>query len=200
MKKDYYKILEIKKNASAEEIKLAYRKLAKKYHPDRNPNNAQAENKFKEITEAYETLSDPNKRRRYDLLGSNWDKFQTGSQAYDFDIQEFDFKDGLKDFKLDDLFGEAVGETVRSAFDLFAGAGSPLRRAEMGENIEIEVKLNPDEAEKGVKKVIDNGLKKLRLFFKPGLSDGQVLKIKGHGHPGKNGGANGALLLTIKLN
>src|SRR4249919_804208 len=88
--KDYYKILGVNKSASADEIKKAYRKLAVKYHPDKNPNNKQAEEKFKEINEANEVLGDPDKRKKYDTLGENWKSYErTGANPQDFDWSQF---------------------------------------------------------------------------------------------------------------
>src|SRR5690554_4869128 len=87
--KDYYKILGVDKNATTEEIKKAYRKLALKYHPDRNPNDKIAEEKFKEVTEAHEVLSDPEKRKKYDALGANWKQYERAGQQGGFGFSNF---------------------------------------------------------------------------------------------------------------
>lgn len=201
-KKEYYKILGIKRSATPEEIKLAYRELAKKYHPDRNPDDKAAEQKFKEIGEAYETLSDPAKRRQYDLLGANWNRFQQpggGASPADFDFSDFDFERELQNIDVEEVFGERVGGFVKNVFKQFAGEGSPLKRAEMGKPRRQEVWLTAKEAEEGTKKTLQVGSKKIRLTFKPNLTDGQELRIKGWGYPGKNGGAAGPLLVTVRV-
>ncbi len=106
--KDYYKALGVSKNASQEEIKKAYRKLAVKYHPDKNPDDKLAEDKFKEIAEAYEVLKDPEKRKQYDTLGANWKQYQ--QQGQDFDWSQFGGRGGSRvhfDRDMGDIFGNS---------------------------------------------------------------------------------------------
>ncbi len=137
--KDYYKILGVTKNATEDEIKKAYRSLARKYHPDVNPNNKEAEERFKEINEAYEVLSDPVKRKNYDQLG---DAFFTPSSE-----GGFGYKYSGKDF-FSDLFGDSFEDILSGFF------GKTKKRKNKGENIEIQVDISFEESLKGTSKTI----------------------------------------------
>ena len=127
--KDYYKILEVDKKASADDIKKTYRKLAKKYHPDKNPNDSTAEAKFKEVSEAYEVLKDPEKRKKYDTLGENWKQYQqTGGTDEDW-FKNFNQtrQGGIYQFSgnFNDLFGNVGG--FSDFFESFFGGGGRSR-------------------------------------------------------------------------
>ncbi len=155
--KDYYKILGVARGASADEIKQAFRRLARKYHPDVNPGDKKAEAKFKEINEAYEVLSDPQKRRQYDLLGSNWQQFAQGAGRAGRGSSPFDFAgaggSGFSDF-FEMLFGRAA-QQAQSRTGAHAGANTSgmreesFRRPRTGENIEQPVEVSLQEAYSG---------------------------------------------------
>lgn len=197
--KDYYKILGVDKSASLDEIKKAYKKLAIKYHPDKNPNDKEAENKFKEINEAYQVLSDPEKRAKYDNLNRSWTDFsQRGGKTSDFNWQEwfsgwdsgsakeeFSFESGLSDF-----FTKIFGGKFRSS--KFSDYNYPPKR---GEDVQLEVTLSLEEAFKGTTKKININGEIIEVKFKPGISNGQMLKISGKGRAGKHGGPNGDLYI-----
>jgi len=203
--KDYYKILGVDKNATQKEIKKAYRKLANKYHPDKNPGNKEAEEKFKEINEAHDVLGDPENRKKYDQLGANWEAFQqggTGWQQYARGAggggQTFYF-----DGDLSDLFND---DTV-SFFDLFFGRGARsartgrtgrTRRVRKGADIEAVLPVTLQEIAEGGKKTFELNGKKLRISVK-GVRDGQRVRIKGKGQPGPAGGPPGDLYIVFKV-
>lgn len=224
--KDYYKILGVDKKASQEEIKKAYRKLARKYHPDANPDDQKAEEKFKDISEAYEVLGDPEKRKKYDQLGANWQQYQQAGNGggAGFDFEEFmrhqgfggkgggrrthttfegDFDDlfggGFSEF-FESIFGGGFGQRKRSsgnAGSAFGGQGK--QRAFKGQDLKANLEIAMADAYNGGDKVINLQGQRLRIKLKPGIKDGQTLRLKGKGEQGMNGVQAGDLLLTINV-
>jgi curved DNA-binding protein len=211
--KDYYKILGIDKKASQDEIKKAYRKLALKYHPDKNQGNKAAENQFKLINEANEVLNDPEKRKKYDELGENWNQYShsgpysntnpfgsgrkrnQGAQSY--------FYGG----DIHDIFAETAGGSGFSDFfeAFFGGQGmagdfrSRTGSGFGGQDYETSIEISLEEAYQGISRIIQLEQEKIRITTKPGAYDGQVLRIKGKGVKGHRGGKNGDLLVHLKL-
>jgi curved DNA-binding protein len=204
--KDYYKILGVDKNASQDEIKKAYRKLAIKYHPDKNQGDKKAEEKFKEISEAYEVLGDPEKRKKYDHLGTNWKNYQ---KADNFDFSEFAKNSGGYDFyfegDINDLFGNSsngFSDFFNVFFGNFRNKGfdfDEYRHKIKGQDIKTEIELSLEELFKTTTKIITVNGNKLRVKIQPGAYEGQELRIKGKGMQGINGGENGDLILKIKI-
>lgn len=191
---DYYKVLGLSKGASEKEIKSAYRKLARKYHPDLNPNNKEAEKKFKQLNEAHEVLSDPEKRKKYDEFGKDWkhaDEFKKARQQrqkqkhYNTGAQsEYgDFSGGFSDF-FESMFGGGA-----------SGGQAKFR----GQDLNAELQLNLSDVYKSQKQTLTVNGKNIRLTFPAGIEDGQVIKISGHGAPGVNGGPNGDLYITFSI-
>lgn len=215
--KDYYKILGVSKTATADEIKKAYRKLAQKHHPDKNSGNKQAEEKFKEISEANDVLSDADKRSKYDRFGSNWNNHQSaGGSNDDFDWQQYanqggggrrstksPFGDmfsggggggGYSDF-FESLFGGAGGGGGRQS----RGFGSRVSRAQRGEDAELFIEISLEEAYKGTARLITINEDKIKVNFKPGLYDGFTQKISGKGYAGKGGGPAGDVIIKVRV-
>jgi curved DNA-binding protein len=191
--KDYYKILGVKKTASAEEIKKAYRELAKKYHPDRNPNDPIAEKRFKDIGEAYDVLSDPQKRKQYDLLGSRWGQF-TGAGGGNYTGNTGNATGDGMEFK--DLFGEGFADILRR-FNIFGDRekeeslrGQTRRRPETT----AQLRLSLEEVYTGTTRILTRADgERLRLRIKAGVKDGQRLRLKGKGNAGED------LIIEIKV-
>ncbi len=193
--KDYYKTLGVDKKATAEQIKKSYRTLAHKYHPDKNPDNKAAENKFKDISEAYEVLSDPEKRRKFDSLGSTFSNFrQSGGNSEEFNWNEWyennerKKRAGGQRSTVNDFF--ANNETTSDFFEKIFGGGFGGKKknspqARNGEDISANIEITLEEVYKGVTKQI--------------LDTGQVLKISGKGTQGKNGGINGDLVINVSV-
>lgn len=220
--KDYYKILGVDKKASQDEIKKAYRRLANKHHPDKNPGSKEAEAKFKEANEANEVLSDPEKRRRYDELGSNWKQYQsTGSGQGGFDWGKYQQQYGGQGYGGQQHSGQQGGQTYYTDFGDFGGGGfsdffeaffggsgfnnagqSKQRGRKMalkGEDIQAELPITLEEAYNGAEKIFELGGQTIKLKIKKGVPDSHNLKLPGKGNPGSNGGANGDLYVTIKI-
>jgi curved DNA-binding protein len=194
---DYYKILGLSKNASEQDIKKAYRKLARKYHPDLNPNDKTAEKKFKEINEANEVLSNPENRKKYDQYGKDWQHAETfenakkqqqqyrssgGSQQYSESFNESDFSDFFE--------------------SMFGGRSSRQQSRSVkfrGQDFNAELQLNLSDVYKTHKRTLTVNNKNIRITIPAGIENGQVIKIKGHGGKGVNGGPNGDLYITFTI-
>jgi len=200
--KDYYKILEVEKTANAESIKKAYRKLANKYHPDKNPNNKEAEDKFKEINEANEILSDPEKRKKYDTLGSDWNRYRQsgGTGGFDDFFRNTSGGSQMNYQDLSDFFSQMGGGSIfEEIFGDMTGGSKSRNRARKGRDVKAELTILLSESYSGVQKIIEIGGNQLRINLKPGITDKQTLRLKGKGQQGVNGGVNGDLLLTINV-
>ncbi len=190
---DYYKILEIPKTATENDIKKTYRKLARKYHPDLNPNNKESEKKFKEINEANEVLSDPEKRKKYDAYGKDWkhaDEIKNAQQQQSG--RNTNQTEGYGDFSGDfsDFFESIYG----------GSAGKSSRQTKFrGQDINAELHLNLQDVYKPQQQTISVNGKNIRLTLPAGIENGQTIKVASHGAPGANGGPNGDLYITFSI-
>ena len=201
---DYYKILGIKKNASEKEIKKAYRKMARKYHPDLNPDNKDAARKFKEINEANEVLSHPENRKKYDKYGKDWmhaEQFEkakqqqrqyrrssSGGASHSF---------GGGDFS--DFFESMFGGMGGSSGYRTGGGRRGYQPKFKGQDYNAELHLRLKDVYQTHKQELTINGKKIRLTIAAGVEDGQTIKIKGHGGKGANGGAKGDLYIKFKI-
>lgn len=197
--KDYYKVLGVERSASQDEIKKAYRKLAVKYHPDKNPDDKVAEEKFKEISEAYQVLGNADTRKKYDELGANWKQYEnSGFSGFGGGGQGFNAS-GFSDFF--DMFFGGQGGAGFDIRDFMGGMGGGRRstRPAKGSDLNATINMTLLEAYQGSQRMIDLGGNTIKITIKPGVRDGQVLRIKGKGNPGRNGGDNGDLLIKVSI-
>lgn len=190
---DYYKVLGVDKKATEAQIKSAYRKLARKHHPDLNPNDKEAHKKFQQINEANEVLSDPEKRKKYDQYGKDWqhseqfEKARSQQKAYpNYDEFGFSGEGGAGDFS--DFFSSLFGNAGRSRETKFRGQDY---------NAELHLKLS--DAYKTHQQTITVNGKNIRITIPAGIENGQVIKLKGYGATGVNGGPGGDLYITFIL-
>lgn len=203
--KDYYKMLGVEKSASQADIKKAYRALAKKYHPDKNKGDKAAENKFKDISEAYEVLGDKDKRAQYDQLGANWRQFQQGGGPSGGRYQSYG--GGFSQQDINDMFGGGGGGGGFSDFfEQFFGGGGGFgqaaggrTRAHKGQDYQAEMEISLEEAYSGTSRLINTDQQQLRITTKPGVADGQTLRIKGKGGPAAGGGQSGDLYIKVLI-
>jgi curved DNA-binding protein len=188
---DYYKILEVPKDASPEDIKKAYRKLARKYHPDLNPKDKEANKRFQFINEANEVLSDPEKRKKYDKYGEDWahaDQFEKARESQRSTRQQTE----------DPFAGDFGSGEYSDFFEQMFGAGSRTRSAKFrGQDYQAELHLSLRDAAKTHQQTLTVNGKNIRITIPAGVEDGQVIKLKDHGGPGANGGPNGDLYITF---
>jgi molecular chaperone DnaJ len=224
--KDYYQILGVSRNASEKEIKQAYRRLARKHHPDLNPNDKSAEAKFKEINAAYEVLSNPEKRKKYDQFGEQWEYAEQFAKSGGQERVRWDFGKGGTTFEYGDLSG--FGDMFSSLFG-DSGRGFRTRGPQRGQNIESPIEVTLEEAYHGSTRVIQlqteepctacggtgrvgnrvcticNGAggkvnpKRLEVKIPAGVRDGSRIRIAGEGGPGRAGGNKGDIYLVAKI-
>lgn len=204
---DYYKILGLDKTATSQEIKSAYRKLARKYHPDLNAGDKEAEKKFKEINEANEVLSNEENRRKYDKYGKDWkhaeeiermrrqqgSRASSGNQGYGKGYEGFSgFSDsGFEDDDFSDFFHSMFGRT--------SGGRSRTSTRFKGQDYNAVLHLILTDVYHSKQQVIEVNGKKLRMTIPAGVEDGQTIKIAGKGGPGANGGPDGDLYIRFEI-
>lgn len=193
---DYYKILEIDKNATDADIKKAYRKLARKYHPDVNPKDETAKKKFQQLNEANEVLSNPENRKKYDTYGKDWKYAEEiekrgGQQRNPF--EGYSSSGGSQNFSEDDF---------SDFFSSMFGQGGERKKGKAkfrGQDVNAELALELKDVYTTTKQTISVNGKSIRLTIPAGVENGQTIKIAGHGGEGMNGGPNGDLYITFKI-
>ena len=207
--KDYYKILGVDKNADEKEIKKAYRQLARQHHPDMNPGNKQAEARFKEINEANEVLGDPEKRQKYNRLGSNWQAYERSGQdpsGFDWsqwtaagpggartrveygDLNEMFAQGGFSDF-FQSIFGGAAGQAGRTT----------QARAMRGRDAEHPVEITLEEAFQGTQRILSIDSRRIEVKIPAGVRTGSRVRVAGEGGPGMNTAPPGDLFLVVQV-
>jgi curved DNA-binding protein len=220
--KDYYKTLGVKKNASEKDIKRAFRKLARKHHPDVNPDDPQAEERFKEVNEAYEVLSDPDKRSKYDRLGADWQRFQhTGGRPGDFDWSRWsaggapggahvrygrpeDMEDlfgsssPFSDF-FSQIFGGRAGAARSGATRAGTGGYQYQVQPQRGQDYEQQVEITLQEAYHGTGRILQKEGQRLEVRIPAGAKTGTRVRMTGQGAMGGAGGLAGDLYLRVHV-
>ena len=196
---DYYKILEIDKKATQADIKKAYRKLARKLHPDLNPNDKSAQQKFQQVNEANEVLSDPEKRKKYDQYGKDWEHADAFEEAKR--NQRTSSGGRRKTYSTAGGSNEDFSDFFESMFG-GAGYGGRGRSSTQfkGQDLNATLRLNMLDILEDQKQTLDLGAKKIRITIPAGVEDGQTIKIAGYGGEGVNGGPKGDLYLTFEIN
>ena len=206
--KDYYQTLGLDKTATPEQIKKAYRKLARQHHPDVNPNDKTAGQKFKELNEANEVLSDPEKRKKYDRFGADWQRYQQqpgggpgrGSQpGGGFDWGQYTQGGGQGGQGSPFEEGEDFSDFFGSLFGNMGGGRAGGNRPGAGPDFQAELELSLEEAYHGGPRTITVNGRNLRLTIQSGVADGQTIRLRDQGGPGRNGGPSGALLITFRI-
>jgi curved DNA-binding protein len=209
--RDYYKVLGVDRNASEKEIKRAYRRLAREYHPDVNPGDESAEERFKEINEAHEVLSDPEKRAKYDQLGANYQRWQhAGRDPSSFDWSQwvggtpggvrFQWKGDIGD-----LFGGSGGsfsDFFQAIFGGLGGGAAPQGgrgRIRRGQDLQVDVEIGLEEAFGGTTRLLESDGRRIRVKIPPGARTGSKIRVKGRGSPAYGGGQAGDLYLNVSV-
>jgi curved DNA-binding protein len=193
---DYYKILGVDKNATPKEIKIAYRKLARKLHPDLNPNDKDAKRKFQEINEANEVLSDPEKRKKYDQYGEDWKHAEEYKNAQQY--QEQTSSSRGQSYRTVQDAGE-FSDFFESLFGGFGGTGRSRQVKFRGEDYNAELHLELTDAFETHQQTLTVNNKKIRITIPAGIENGQTIKIAGLGGQGMNSGPNGDLYITFQI-
>ncbi|MCC5941179.1 MAG: DnaJ domain-containing protein [Balneolaceae bacterium] len=220
--KDYYQILGVPRDVSAADLKKKYRKLAAKYHPDKNPDDKSAEVKFKELGEAYEVLKDPEKRKLYDQVGSDWKRYQqAGANPNDFNWGQYAGQGGQRvHINFEDMFGggsrgQSGAGGFSSFFETLFGGGDPFggsqyqsrqyqsdarrRSAAKGRDSEAQIRVDLKDVLDGVEKQFRVNGEKVKVKIPAGIEGGKRLKLKGKGQPSVIGGPKGDLYLKVSV-
>ncbi|MBD1261040.1 J domain-containing protein [Maribacter polysiphoniae] len=193
---DYYSVLGVSKNASASDIKKAYRKLARKYHPDVNPNDSEAERKFKQINEANEVLGNADNRKKYDEYGKDWqhaDEIEKARKAQQQRGPQSHSTGGFGEHDFSDFFESMFGGRTSQGFS----SGRKVKYR--GQDYNAELKLYLKDVYTPHKRTLTVNGKNIRITIPAGIENGQTIKIKGHGGPGRNGGPKGDLFITFSI-
>lgn len=210
MAKDYYKIIGVSKSASEKDIKQAYRRLARQYHPDVNPGSKEAESKFKEVNEAYEVLSDPEKRKKYDTYGDKWqhaDQFaRQGAPPY---WQDVSGREGSTIYDFSDINFEEEQDPMGTIFERYFGGRAtgdrgPSRRAVRGQDLEVQVEVSLEEAYQGTARILElpgpmGSMRRLEVKIPKGVTTGSKVRVAGEGRPGMGRGTKGDLYLLVSV-
>ena len=202
---DYYKVLGIDKKATDDEIKKAYRKFARKYHPDVNPGDKESERKFKELNEANEVLSNVANRKKYDQYGEHWKHGEQYDQAQQQQRSQQSRQGGGYGGFSESDFGEGAdfSDFFQSMFGGGGGFSGGSRGSASGkfkgQDVEANLSLQLRDAAKTHQQTFDINGKKVRITIPAGIANGQKIKLKGHGNPGHNGGPNGDLFITFNI-
>lgn len=206
--RDYYQVLGVERDASEKEIKRAYRKLAHRYHPDKNPDDPTAEERFKEINEAYEVLGDPTKRSKYDQLGSSYRQWERmGGRPGDFDWSQWAGGTGAGGpggvrVEFGDIGEMFAGGSFSDFFNTIFGGGGPAtrrqtRRPARGRDLQQDVRITLQEAYSGTSRMIQRDGKRLEVQVPPGARTGTRVRLAGQGEAGP--GQSGDLYLTVQV-
>lgn len=208
---DYYKILELDRKATQSDIKKAYRRLARKFHPDLNPNDASAQKRFQQVNEAHEVLSDPVKRKKYDQYGKDWQHAEEYEKARSQQQKQYQRQNGgfggtggfsgAESFEGPGGFGdEGFSDFFESMFGSAYRTGGKRRSTGFrGQDFNAELQLNLKEVYRTHKRTLTVNGKNIRLTIPAGVENGQTIRIQGHGGSGVNGGPKGDLFLTFKV-
>ncbi|MEP7288250.1 MAG: J domain-containing protein [Chloroflexota bacterium] len=200
--RDYYKVLGVEKSADDQEIKKAFRKLARKFHPDLHPGDKDAEKQFKELNEAYEVLSDADKRAKYDQLGSNYQQWQrNGGQNAGFNWADWSTQPGSSSGSYRPEFTEGSPEFSDFFSTIFGGGRTreTYKQPIKGRDLEQTIEITLEEAFKGTERVLNRGGKKKTIRIPPGSADGTRIRVTGEGETGYAGGASGDLFLIVTV-
>ena len=198
--RDYYKILDVPRTAGADEIKKAFRKLALQYHPDRNPGDKQAEERFKEINEAYQVLSDPQKRSRYDQLGESYSQWQQNGTPGSYDWGQWSGGQGAQQVNLDELFGEGMfSDFFRSIFGgMNVGQSLRGRGARGAASYQQPVVISLKEACLGTTRTLQTADRRVDVTIPPGVRTGTKIRVRGAG-PARSDGSPSDLVLVMDV-
>lgn len=195
---DYYSVLGVPKNASDEDIKKAYRKLARKHHPDLNPNDPEADKKFQQLNEANEVLSDPEKRKKYDQYGKDWQHAEQFEQARQ--QQQYARTANAGDHEFSGGFGGAdFSDFLSSMFGQQGGARGSRQAKFRGADYSAELHLSLRDAYTTHKQTLTVNSQQIGITIKAGVENGQKIKLADYGAPGVNGGPNGDLYITFVI-
>lgn len=196
---DYYKVLGIAKSATSDEIKKAYRKLARKLHPDINPNDKEAQTKFQQLNEANEVLSNPEKRKKYDKYGKDWEKGEEYEKYKQQQERQYSNAGQQQSYSGGGFSGDDFSDYFSS---MFGNQGSGGRRSQpkyRGQDIQASLQIDIKEAYTTHKKEFTVNGKSIRITVPAGIEDQQTIKISGYGGPGTNKGPNGDLYITFSI-